>query len=152
MSEGSGGGALRSLLAFFRISVDSEQLEKADEKIEGFTSKIINLGAAGIWGEAAKKSFDFFKEQVENAAHLQDLSDKLAVSVEDMKAFGFAAQAAGLDVDSASTMLGKLQRTLGGAGKGGAGAAAELKKLGVDAKKAAGKDTIETILDLADGF
>jgi len=152
MSEGSGGGALRSLLAFFRISVDSEQLEKADEKIEGFTSKIINLGAAGIWGEAAKKSFDFFKEQVENAAHLQDLSDKLAVSVEDMTAFGFAAQAAGLDVDSASTMLGKLQRTLGGAGKGGAGAAEELKKLGVDAKKAAGKDTIETILDLADGF
>lgn len=151
MAEGE-GGALRSLLAYFRISVDGEQLKQADDKIGEFVEKLTKLGELGIWGEIAKKSVEFFKGQVEGAAHLQDVSEKLSIAVEDLTAFGFAAKSAGLDFDSAAFLLGRFQRALGGAGKGGAGTAEALKKLGINAKDAAKKDTIEVMLDLADAF
>jgi hypothetical protein len=152
MADEGGGGALRSLLAYFRISVNSEELKKADDKIGEFVEKLGKLGSGIIWGEIAKKSLEFFRGQVEGAAHLQDVSEKLNIGVDQLKAFGFAAKAAGIDFDSAAFMLGRFQRALGGAGKGGAGTAAELKKLGINAKEASKKDTVEVMLDLADAF
>ena len=132
MAEGE-GGALRSLLAYFRISVDSDDLKKADDKIGEFFEKLKTFGEAGIWSEITHESYEFFKGQVEAASHLQDVSEKLAISVESLKEFGFAAKSAGLDFESAAFMLGRFQRALGGAGKGGAG-------------------TVDVMLDLADAF
>jgi len=143
---------LREVAAVLGIEVDDKKLEEADDKLGEFIEKLKKVAAAGIWAEIAKESVEFFKGQVETATKLQNVSEKLDISVAQLKAFGFAAAAAGIDSEAAAGMLGRFERATSGAGKGGAAAAAELQKLGIKTKGAAAKNTVDTMLDLADAF
>jgi hypothetical protein len=145
---------LRELAAIFGIEVDTEQLEGADKSIEAFIEKLKKFAAGAFWVEAAKKTAEFFEGQLEGATKLQNQAERLDVSVGQLKAFGFAAAAAGLDADSAVGMLTRFERATSGAGKHGAQAAGELQKLGIHLKDSAGgsKNTVDTMLDLADAF
>lgn len=144
--------ALREIAAFFGIEVDTEQLEKADSKIQAFIGKVKEGGKILAEAVAAEKIGEFLKSQVENATKLQNMSERLDVSVEQIKEFGFAAASAGLDADSAAGMLQRFERATSGAGKHGAAAAAELAKLGVKTQGAGAGNTVDTMLQLADAF
>jgi hypothetical protein len=96
--------------------------------------------------------------ELEDAAHLQDLAERLDVSADSIKAFGFAAKGAGIDLDTAAHALGLLQRNLGqaelgGKGKGGDKGAA-FRKLGIDIKDAAGhaRPLNDVLLDVSEKF
>jgi TP901 family phage tail tape measure protein len=149
-------GALRSILAYFGIDVDASQLDGADKKIKGFTANLKLAGAAigeGLFFQQAKA---FFSEQVQNAAHLQDLAERFDVTVQSIKAFGFAAESAGIDMDSATRSLSILQRNLGKAGIGGKGGeqAKAFHDLGIHIKDAAGntRPFNDILLDVADAM
>jgi Phage-related minor tail protein len=147
------GGALRSLLALFDIRVNSEELEEAGKKVDGFVDKL-KLAARTI-GEALaiREVSEFFAHGIEQAAHLQDLSDRLNVSASAIQGFGYAAKSAGVDLDSAAHALSKLQQNVGQAILGGTQKGA-FKRLGVDVQDATGKarPLNEIVLDLAESF
>jgi hypothetical protein len=130
---------LRELLAVLGINVDTEELDKADKKIDGFLGKLKGAGSVFLEALGAEKVGEFFKSQVEHAAHIQDLSERLGVTAEQIKSFGFAAQSAGLDMDSAAHSLGVLQRNMGMALHGGGKGAAGLIQYGIQLKDAEGK-------------
>src|ERR1700735_583023 len=129
--------ALRELLAVFDIKVDDKELKEADGKSEEFAKKLGKTAATVAAASGVEKLFEFVKTQVEVNAHLEDLSRRLNVSATDIRTFGLVAQSAGVDLDSAASALGHLERTLG---KGGTGKAAkEMGALGIATKDAHGQ-------------
>jgi hypothetical protein len=131
------GGALREVAAYLGIDVDTDKLEKADGLFEGFIEKIKSGGKilAGAFG--GFEAFEFVKGQVESAAHLQDLAERLGTTATAIRDFGFAAKASGIDIDSAAHALGTLNRFVGNAAVGGKAADA-FTALGVSVKDASG--------------
>lgn len=149
------GSPLRELLAYFDINVDASQLESGSKKIEGFVGKLKLVGTAVAEALAVHEIKEFVSHQIEAAAHVQDLAERLDISATSIQAFAFAAKSAGLDVDTAAHALQVLQRNMGMAtgGKGAAQAAA-FAQLGVKLKDASGqaRPFNEVLLDLSDGM
>jgi hypothetical protein len=133
-----GGGALRELLALFSLSVDSEELEKGAKKVEGFVGKLKAVGTAVAEAFAVTLVKDFFEEQIEGAAHIQDLAERLDVSATALKEFSIVAAGAGVGLDEAAKSLGFLSANLGKARLGSKESAEAFAKLGVKTKDAHG--------------
>lgn len=130
---------LRELLAFFGISVDTGELEEADKKVDGFFGKLKEAGKLAVEAFGAHEVKEFFAQQIEGAAHLQDLAERLGITANEISSFGFAAKSAGLDVDSAAHALGTLQRTIGLATTGSAEQAKAFAQLHISLKDASGQ-------------
>ena len=148
------GGALRELLALFQLSVDADELEKGTKKVEGFIGKLKAVG--GVLAEAFAIKFvkDFVSEQIEAAAHLQDLSERLDVSATSLKDFAGIAIGAGFDLDTAAGALSHLNMNLGEARLKGGDAALAFMRLGVhirDARNHA-RPLPDVLEDVAEGL
>jgi len=145
---------LRAILAAFKIEVDHKELEDATKKVDGFVDKLKVAGRA--IGEAllVNEFREFFQTGIEQAAHLQDLSDRLDVSTSAIRGFGNAARSAGVDMESAVHALSLLQRQVGAASLGGAKQAEIFRTLGIQIKDAGGKTRSmqDIVLDVADAF
>jgi hypothetical protein len=148
------GEALRELIALFEIEVDSSKLGKAHSKIDEFKEGLKSFGKGAFWAEVAHESYEFFKGQVEGAAHIQDLAERLDVGATEIKAFGFAAQSAGVNVDDAAHSLSILQRNIGLSMTGSKEQAKAFAKLGVPLKDAEGRarPLLDVVGDMADAF
>jgi hypothetical protein len=126
------GTALRELLALFQIGVDSEELEKGQKQLQTFVGRVRKVGEVVAEAFAVHFVKEFFEQQIEGAAHVQDLADKLDVSATSLRTFGMVAQGAGLEFDTAAHLLSKFEKVIGEATIGGGEGAAALRKLGVD--------------------
>ncbi len=148
------GGALRELLVDFGIGLDDGALKRGEGAIDGLIGKAKEAGKVFLEAFAIEKIGEFFKAQIEGAAHVQDLADRLDVTATTIQRFGFAAKGAGVDLDSAAHSLGFLQKNLGEAETGGGEAAQAFQKLGVHIKDASGKarPLTDVIFDVADGM
>jgi hypothetical protein len=150
-----GGGTLRELAALFSIEVEDEALKRFDKKVEGLKGRIVEAGKLIVEALAVEKLKEFFTEQIEGAARLQDLSDKLGIAAEELRSFQFAAQGAGLDAETSAHLLGHLNRSIGEAVVGGGEAAKVFRELKVPPlKDAAGKvrPLADILPDVADAI
>lgn len=159
--SGEGGGALRELLALFKIGVDDKELKEGDkhvnefaEKLEGFQEKLKKAGETIAEAFGAEKFFEFVKGTLEADSHLQDLSNRLDVSANDIRSFGLLAKSAGVDLDSSANALGLLEKKLGEAATKGGESAAVFRKLNVETKGANGeaRDLTDILGDVAEGL
>jgi TP901 family phage tail tape measure protein len=146
--------ALRSVLALFSINVDTEELEKADKKIKGFTEKLKKVGSVMAEAFAVDAITEFFEAQIEAAAHTEDLAEKLGLSTGSLNKFAFAAKSAGIDSDSAAQTLGFLNKNMGEALTGSKEAKEAFGKLGVKFRDTTGqvRPVEDVLLDVADGL
>jgi hypothetical protein len=145
--------ALRELLAVFTTEVDTSGLEKGNEKVEGFSSKLKEL--AFTVGEifALEKLFEFVKGTAESVEALEVLSIRLGVTTDDIQKFQYAVKLTGGDIATANQGLTLFSKNIGESLTGGGGAQ-YFQKLGVSVKDATGevKGTGEILGDVADGF
>ena len=136
----------------FEIEVDSHQLEAFEGGLGGIFEHLKKyVGVfAGIF--AAHELKEFFEATIEQAAHLQDLSEKLGVGTDELQKFQFAAKLAGVDSEGAAGAIGKLNRAIGQAIGGSKEAKEKFEKLGIELKEKNGdlRGAGEVILDLAD--
>lgn len=106
------------------------------------------LGLLGAGG-GAFAILSFAKGALDAAANVQELSDKLGISVEDLQAFQFAARQAGVDTDDAGTALQRFMANLGQFKETGTGPFADtMRQLGITIDELSG-DPLETLILVA---
>lgn len=102
------------------------------------------FGALGV-GLSVAGLASLAKQGIDAADALQDLSDRVGVSVKDLASFKLAAQLADTSLENVGAGIAKLSRTIGDAERGNTAAAEALAELGIRAK-----DPKEAFLQLAD--
>jgi hypothetical protein len=144
--------ALRELLAVFGISVDTKELEKADDQIEGFVDGAKKAGKILLEAFAVHEVKEFVQEQIEAGAQLKIMSERLGTTTDELQALELAANEAGVSSDSLTTGLRLLNRHLGEAAKGTGDGAQLFKKMGIAIKDAHGiaRPAGDVLGDLAD--
>lgn len=150
--------ALRELLAFFKVDVDSRKLSQVDEKIdaakrntEGFFEQLGSLQTAflGMGAVVAVQRLAGYVQETLNAADATlEAADALGVSIEEFQTFESFASTSG---SSAEEMSGAMRVLARNAESG----AAEFADLGVKVKnadgslKGLGEITEQTLIGLA---
>ena len=149
-----GGGALRELLALFSLEVDDDGLKRAEGGLERFVGNVKKAGAVLADAFAFKVVGEFLRGQVEAAAHVQELSERLGIGAGDLSRFGKVAAGADVNLDQAANMLGHLNRAIGEASIGGGKAGENFAKLGVHLKDAHGQSRpfMEILADVSEGL
>jgi hypothetical protein len=145
--------ALREVLAHFGVDVDTEELEKANKKVDDFVDRLKSLGTALVGGEFAKEIFEFGKSIAEQGDQLEKGAIRLGLSTDALQALGYAAVQSGSDIGSLTIALLTLQDKIGDAliNPTGEGAKA-LHRYGIEWKDAKGhvKDAGDVFKSVAD--
>jgi hypothetical protein len=146
--------ALRSIVAFFGFDIDSKKLDDMDKKIEHATGKLEAFGTALAGGVFVRGVVQMIEGTIEIASALEDTSERLGVGVEDLQRFQYAASLVGVSAEEAGTALGFLNKNMGKALGGDAGASQAFAGLHVALKDAAGdvRPLMDVTEDLADSF
>ena len=144
--------ALRELIATFFVEADTKELEKADEKVEGFVGKLKEVAEVLAAAFAVEKIHEFVESQVEVATNLERTSIRLGTTTTELQALNLAAAEGGVGADTLATSLRFLNLHLAEAGKGGGKAAGLFKEMGIAIKDGAGKTRPagDVLGDLAD--
>lgn len=137
----------------------AREIEKAFDRSMGkVTGGLAKAGAAVVGFVAAygiaEKSIRGFFDAVNNADKLDELSNRLGVSVEQLSTLSFVAERTGGDLDMLATALPKLSKQIVAAGDESSKAAGLFKALGVEIKDAEGnlRSADDVLLQVADGF
>lgn len=101
--------ALRELLAFFGVDVDTEALKEGDSVISGFVEKCGQAAAAIGAAFAVKEVWEFAKATAETIDHIDDTATALGISTSAVQAWGLMAQSAGDDAGALINAMGRLQ-------------------------------------------
>ena len=128
----------------------------------GFSGIVVRLGAVGLAIQGAKSiisglggSFDaVFKAGVDFADQLNDQSEKLAMTTEELSRYGYAAQMGGTSADTFNAAIVKLNKNVSDTASGVGTAAETFNKLGVSVTNSEGalKSNDELLKEIADQF
>jgi hypothetical protein len=138
-----------------RAAKDLAKLKKeAYNTGKALGESVKNIAAALGVGLSIAGLVAVVKGAIDAADHLNDLSKKTGIAVEELGGIGFAAQQAGLDLDSVATGIGKFNKTIAEAAAGNKEAAEFFDVLGIKVKDAAGKTRDGGVLlkEVADKF
>lgn len=143
--------ALRELLARFGFEVDTKPLEKADKAVDKTVDAFSGLGSAIAGAALVGGIYHFTQGLIELGSELDDQSNRLGISSDELQAWRFAAGQAGATAEEMGAAVKILTKNLAEAADGGAGAA-EFQKLGIKVKDSQGKvkDATSVIGELAE--
>lgn len=110
---------------------------------------LAGIGAAAL---ATKTAFDAFFSGVERGSQLNDLSQRLGVSVETLSRLELAAKTSGVSLDGLGTGIQQLSRNMVEAASGGKEAQAAFAALGISAADLGKLNTEEVLGRIADKF
>jgi hypothetical protein len=146
-------GALRELLAFFKVDVDTKELEKGESAIEAFKGTLKEAAEVVAEAFAVDKIKEFVEAQIGAGAQLKRTAEQLGTETDELQALQLAAGEAGVSVDAMTAGLRFLNRNLGEAAQGGEKALV-FKKLGIAVKDANGqiRPAGDVMGDLADAI
>jgi len=146
--------ALREIFASLGIEVDSEELENAGKKVDGFMGKLKLVGETVAEAFAFDKVKEFVESQVEAATELERTALMLGVTTEELEKLRYAAGDAGVSTQALDAGLRFLNRNIGEAIAKGGEAAEVFKKLKIEVKNADGttRDASAVMADLADAI
>ena len=109
-------------------------MDRMKDTVDGVSSRFGALkGAmAGLAGAAVVAGFvSMMRSMINTADHLNDLSMKTGIAVEDLDALGFAAEQNGSNLDQVSGALGKMAKNMAEAAGGSKEAIAVFKQFGI---------------------
>jgi hypothetical protein len=147
------GSALRSLLAFFQISVDDSQLKSADKALDAFTGRLKTVIRTAAVAFVVRGFAQFIDEQIEAANQLKITAARIGTTTDQLQALQLLATETGVPVDALANGFRFLNRHLGEVAEGkGKAAASEFQRLGIHVKDAEGKarPAVDVMADLAD--
>lgn len=135
-------------------------LEKAEARLQKFDkasstfSTAIGTAIGGALVKAGEKLLQFGAAALQNADHLNKLSQSTGVSVESLSRMQHAANLADVDIDSLAKSLGKMNKAAADAARGNDTAKKAFEALDVGIKNADGslRSTEDILLDVADRF
>jgi len=144
------------------LTAETAQFRVAMERAAATTSKTFDkmLGSAKTFagGFAAYLSADalvsFTKAQIDAMDALDEMSQKIGISTDELSKLAYAAKFSGVDIDSLQTGLVKLSKATIDAASGTGSASDAFRDIGVSVKDASGnlKSTEALIYDIADAF
>jgi hypothetical protein len=129
--------ALREILAFFGMEVDTSELEKGNKVTDQFRDKLLGIGKVVAGAFAVDKVVGFGKELINQADALRESAIALGIVPQHLQTLEFAAGQAGVEVGELRAALAKFNKTAADSA-GGKGASATFKKLGVELRNADG--------------
>jgi len=135
------------------FETDSKRAEKRlkdFQKEAAAAGKALGAGAAVAGAALAAVTWD----AIQFADQLDEMSNRLGISSETLSGWGYAAKMSGTDLESLTSALPKLSKTLAAAADDGSKAGELFKALGIDAVDAAGnlRDVEEVLPEIADRF
>lgn len=147
---------LRELLASFDVDTGQAagSLKKLDSAIDGVKDKLGGMLEAFTGAEIVKGLAEFVGHQIELGSQLNDMSERLGVSTEELQKFQFAAGLSGVSAEAAAKSLQFLNKNMGEAIGGNAEAAKTFSGLGIAMKDADGnvRELGDVIPEIADSF
>lgn len=116
--------------------------------ITGFVGGI----AAGLL--SAQAAFQGFANSINTADKLDELSNRLGITTEQLSAWGYAAKLSGTDIDSLAGSIQKFSKTVANAADPQSDSARLFSALGIQAKDAQGnlRDIEQLLPEVADRF
>ncbi|WP_454259519.1 phage tail tape measure protein [Pseudoxanthomonas mexicana] len=141
------------LLRTGSFETDSKRAEKRLKEFQKeavAAGKALGAGAAVAGAALAAVTWD----AIQFADQLDEVSNRLGISTETLSGWGYAAKMSGTDLESLTSALPKLSKTLASAADEGSRAAQLFDALGIDAKDAAGnlRDVEDVLPEIADRF
>lgn len=137
-------------------SKKSKDIEKAlragfSGALAGFTSFTTAL-IGGLF--SAQQAFDAFMRAIDNADRLDELSNRLGISTEQLSAWGYAAKLSGSDLESLTGSIQKFAKTVASAADSDSRQAQLFGALGISIKDAQGnlRDIEDLLPEVADRF
>jgi hypothetical protein len=125
--------ALREVLAFFGVEVETEQLEKGDGLVDQFKDTLLGFGKAVVAAFAVDAVIDFGKELIDQADELREAAIALGTVPQELQKLEFAAGTAGVEVGALRATLQKFNRTAAQVAEG-KGPSEAFKRLGIEVK------------------
>ena len=148
--------ALRTLLAIFDVDTGAAEagLKNLDKQISGTKEALLGVAQAALAAFSAHEVVAFVTDMIELGSQLNDTSEKLGVSTDELQKFQYAAKLSGIGADEASNALRFLNKNIGEAITGNADASQTFAKLGVDLKDSGGnvRELGDVIPEVADAF
>lgn|SRR5574338_70828 len=146
--------ALRELLAFFKIEVDSAPLKQADKEIDGFKGTLKTVGTAIATYFAVDQIREFLGASIELGASISDTAERLGVGTEELQQFQYAVTLTGGSTEAANDALLHFSKNIGDATTGNQAATDAFNALHVSVRGANGEvgDTMDLLEGVADGF
>jgi hypothetical protein len=142
------------------LETNSKKAEKSIEKLNGKLDALISLGKVAGAALLAAVPATLFVQATRNAINMADaldeMSQKVGLSVEQLSRLKYAAEISGVPIDALKTGLQKLSQSMGqiASGETTSAAARSFAALGIAVTDSNGRmrDTQAVILDLADKF
>lgn len=142
-NSGSGGNPLAGLV---------ESLKGGLSPLTGLKAGLTELFEVAAAAFAVEKIAEWAHQVAESGAQVLHLSQQLGLSTEAVSAFGFAAQAMGLSLDQAGTLMERLEKNLVAAQSGTGKEAAAFQALGLSARDLKNLSIDEVMNRVADAF
>jgi hypothetical protein len=122
------------------------------QAVESFRDKVMGLGTTIAGAFAGQRVISAFTALASRINHLDDVSQRLELPIEDIQILGQVASFGGVEVDTMAKAMTKLRL----AGVQAAAGSEELRKsfgtLGIDAGRFAELGTVDQLKELARGF
>lgn len=137
-------------------SKKSKDIEKALRAgFSGALAGVTSFTTALIGGLfSAQQAFDAFMRAIDNADRLDELSNRLGISTEQLSAWGYAAKLSGSDLESLTGSIQKFAKTVASAADSDSRQAQLFGALGISIKDAQGnlRDIEDLLPEVADRF
>lgn len=130
-------------------------MDRMKDSVDGVANRfgVLKGAVAALAGTAVVTGFvGMMKSMIDTADHLNDLSQRTGIAVEDLDALGFAAEQNGSNLDQVSGALGKLAKNMAEAAGGSAEAIATFRQFGITQQelKSGSITTTEAMAKIAD--
>lgn len=147
--------ALRELLAYFSIDVDSKPLDDADKKVDSFSSKLTEFGKNVAKWFAVGALIHFGENILQDADATAKAAQALGLAGQELQELEHAAGLSGVATEELRAALSRLQKGAAETANKGTGPVADAyKKLGVSIKNQDGtlRSSADIFQDVADGI
>lgn len=149
-------GALRQLFASFDVSTGAavSKLQGLSSQVDGVKEGLVGIGGALLGAFSLHGVASFFEDMIELGSVVNDTSEKLGVSTDELQRFQFAAGLSGVNAEEAGRALGFLNKGIGEAIGGNKESAETFAKLGIAYRDGAGdvRELGDIIPEVADAF
>lgn len=140
---------LREVIARFSVDADTSKLGAANKAVDGFVTKLRDIGGALVGAEIVGHVKTFITDMVDLGDNLAATSAKLGIGTTALQQWQLAANLSDVETEAFNGSLAKFQINLAKAADGAAESKDAFKSMGIEDLDAALKDTPGALLTVA---
>jgi hypothetical protein len=130
--------ALREVFARFGVDFNTQGLDQGNAGVTALTGRLQSLGEALTGGAIVLGARAFVQQMADMGGEIDDTRQVLGLTVQGLQEWRYAAERAGVSSEQLTPALQAIRRNAAAAAAGGAGMAADFRRLGVSLKDEAG--------------